>query len=129
MGGDFKAVTILSRTGPSGGPGEGPRSKWAQAAERRLTPRSWLEGVGRQWPLLIVLGIVLAGLAVVADDHFLRGTVIIAAGVCVAAVLRAVVPQAHIGIMAVRTRWIDVLTLSALGGGTLIAALIVPPPS
>jgi hypothetical protein len=104
-------------------------SKWAQASERRLTPRSWLEGVWRQWPLLISLSIVGVGLLVVSYNHFLRGTVIIAFGVCVAAFLRLVLSDEQAGVLRIRSKAIDVLTLSVLGLGTLIAALIVPPPS
>lgn len=114
---------------PSGKHGRPSANRWTAAAERRLTPRSWFQGVFRQWPLLLVLAIIVTGLAVVADDHFRRGTVLIAMGVCVAAGLRAVVPDDQAGVMRVRSRVIDVLTLSALGLGSLVAALIVPPPS
>ena len=107
----------------------GGRSRWAQAAERRLTPRSWFQALYRQWPLVLVLAIIIAGLIVVADDHFRRGTVLIAGGVCLAAGLRAVLPTERAGIMRIRSRVLDVLTLALLGGGTLVAAPIVPPPS
>jgi hypothetical protein len=30
--------------------------------------------------------------------------------------------------LRVRSRFVDVLTMAALGGSTLVAALIVPPP-
>lgn len=106
-----------------------PRSRWAVAAERRLTPRSWFQAVFRQWPLLLVLAIIGAGLIIVADDHFRRGTVLIAMGVCVAAGLRAVIPDDQAGLMRVRSRVLDVLTLGFLGLGSLVASLIVPPPS
>ena len=105
------------------------RSRWAEAAERRLTPRSWFRAVFRQWPILLVLAIIGAGLIVVADDHFRRGTVLIAGGVCVAAALRAMLPESTAGLMHVRSRVVDVLTLAFLGAGSLIASLIVPPPS
>ncbi|WP_212756799.1 DUF3017 domain-containing protein [Haloactinopolyspora sp.] len=105
------------------------RSRWAQAAERRLTPRSWFQAVFRQWPLLLVLGVVATGVVVVADDHFRRGTFIMAGGVCLAAFLRIVLPNERAGLLQVRSRMLDILTLGFLGGGSLIASLIVPPPS
>ncbi|PSL04673.1 Protein of unknown function (DUF3017) [Haloactinopolyspora alba] len=105
------------------------RVRWAQAAERRLTPRSWFQGVFRQWPLLLVLAVIAVGIGIVADDHFRRGTFIIAGGVCLAAFLRAVLPNGRAGLLNVRSRFLDILTLGFLGGGTLIASLIVPPPS
>ncbi|HEU0041400.1 MAG TPA: DUF3017 domain-containing protein [Jiangellaceae bacterium] len=104
-------------------------SRWAAAAERRLTPGSWFQAVFRQWPLNLVLTIIAVGLVVVADNHFRRGTVIIAGGVCVAAGLRAILPNGRAGLLVIRSRGLDLLTLGILGAGTLIAALIVPPPS
>ena len=58
-----------------------------------------------------------------------RKDVVFALGVCIAAVLRAVLPNGSVGLLQVRSRFVDVLTLAALGGATLVAALIVPPPS
>ncbi|WP_211239515.1 DUF3017 domain-containing protein [Jiangella gansuensis] len=104
-------------------------SRWAQAAERRLTPASWLRAVFRQWPLLLVLLVIAIGAVVVADDHFRRGTFIMAGGVCLAAFLRAVLPSEVAGLLKLRSRFLDILTLGFLGAGTLIACLIVPPPS
>jgi hypothetical protein len=82
-----------------------------------------------QWPYLTVLVIAAAGLAVVASDHFKRGTTLLAGAICVAALLRAVLPRRAVGWLHVRGRLIDVLTLTVLGIATLIAALVVPPPS
>jgi hypothetical protein len=83
----------------------------------------------RQWPLLLVLAVAGGALIVVADDHFKRGTVVFAAAICLAALLRAVLPNGRAGLLRVRSRWLDVLTLAALGVATLAAALVVPPPS
>jgi len=104
-------------------------SRWAAAAERRLMPASWLRAVFRQWPLLLVLAVIAVGTVIVADNHFRRGTFIIAGGICLAVVLRAVLPSGVAGLLKVRSRAIDLLTLGFLGAGTLIASLIVPPPS
>ncbi|MGH8773976.1 MAG: DUF3017 domain-containing protein [Jiangellaceae bacterium] len=86
-------------------------------------------GFWREWPLILVLAVVGAGLVIVADNHFKRGTVLFALGICLAAALRAVLPNGSVGLLRVRSRLLDVLTLAALGSGTLVAALIVPPPS
>ena len=85
--------------------------------------------IWREWPLVLVLTVAATGLWIVADDHFRRGTVVFALGVCLAALLRAVLPNGSAGLLQVRSRLVDVLTLAALGGATLVAALIVPPPS
>ena len=96
----------------------------ARGPARRQRKPIW-----REWPLVLVLAVAGTGLWIVADDHFKRGTVVFALGVCLAAVLRAVLPNGSVGLLQVRSRFVDVLTLAALGGATLLAALIVPPPS
>jgi hypothetical protein len=85
--------------------------------------------VWREWPLIVVLAVIGTGLWIVVDDHFRRGTVVFALGVCLAAVLRGVLPNGSAGLLEVRSRFVDVLTLAALGAATLVAALIVPAPS
>jgi hypothetical protein len=77
----------------------------------------------RQWPLLLVLAGMAAGLGLVlADGHHQRGTVFFAGAICLAAVLRAVLPDGWAGLLRVRTRWIDTTTLLVLGLGGLLAA-------
>jgi hypothetical protein len=82
----------------------------------------------REWPLILVLSVVAASLWIVADNHFKRGTVLFALAICLAAFLRAVLPNGAVGMLRVRSRFVDVLIMAALGGCTLVAALIVPPP-
>lgn len=86
-------------------------------------------GLWQEWPIILVLAVLGTALLIVADNHFKRGTVLFALGVCLAAFLRTVLPNASSGLLRVRSRVVDVLTLAALGGSTLVAALIVPPPS
>jgi hypothetical protein len=82
-----------------------------------------------EWPLLAVLGVCVAGLIVVLDNHFRRGTVLFAGGLVLAAGLRLVLPTPDVGSLAVRSRFTDVITLGALGLGVLLTALVVPPPT
>ena len=80
-----------------------------------------------EWPLFAVLGVCCAGLLLV-PDHFRRGTVLFAGGLVLAAGLRLLLPPAAAGLLAVRSRTLDVITLGALGFGVLLAALVVPRP-
>jgi hypothetical protein len=82
-----------------------------------------------EWPLVAVVSVCLTGLAVVLSDHFRRGTVLIAGGLLLAAGLRAVLRPSAAGLLVVRSRALDVLTLGVLGVGVLLSALLVPPPS
>jgi Protein of unknown function (DUF3017) len=83
----------------------------------------------REWPITLILLGVVASLLVVALNHFRRGTVLLALFVLLAGALRLVLPAREAGLLAVRSRVIDVLTLSGLGAALLFFALIVPPPS
>jgi hypothetical protein len=73
--------------------------------------------------------VVLVGLVVVADGHFRRGTVILAFGVSLALFLRLLLSQDDAGLLAVRTKRVDVVVLTVLAVATSVLALWVPPPS
>ncbi|HEX6338503.1 MAG TPA: DUF3017 domain-containing protein [Jiangellaceae bacterium] len=75
-------------------------------------------------PTLAVLAVGAVGLGFVfADRDYERGAVVFGAAICLAAVLRAVLPDRWAGLLRVRSRWTDVITLAILGVGTLLAAL------
>lgn len=78
----------------------------------------------RQWPLLLVLVGVAGGLGLMlVDGHHERGTLLFAGAICLAAVLRAVLPDGWAGLLRVRSRWMDTATLLVLGVGALLAAV------
>lgn len=85
----------------------------------------------RQWlgqiPYILVLCGVAAGLFVLVSDHFKRGAVLIAAAVFFGAVVRLVLPESRVGMLAVRSRVIDVLILTTLAVGIAFVAVGVPP--
>ena len=83
----------------------------------------------REWPLTVSLAVVVAGLLVVADGHFRRGTVVLSFGVTLALFLRLLLPSDRAGLLAVRSKKVDVLVLGVLAIGTSVMALWVPPPS
>ncbi len=62
-------------------------------------------------------------------EHFRRGTVLFAGGLVMAAGLRLLLPDSAAGLLVVRSRALDVLTLAFLGLGVLLAALVVPRPT
>jgi hypothetical protein len=100
------------------------------STSRRRSPRLDLRKVVvAEWPLASVLLVCTAGVLVVLSEHFRRGTVLFAGGLVLAAGLRALLPSESAGLLVVRGRLIDVITLTALGLGVLLAALVVPPPS
>ena len=91
-----------------------------------LPPRS---GWRREWPIVLVLAASLASLVVVATGHFRPGTVAFAAALLLALLLRISLGDRRSGLLAVRSRLLDGLTLAALAALTLALALVIPPPT
>jgi hypothetical protein len=84
----------------------------------------------REWPFIVVAtGITLGLVVVVVLDRFRRGTLLLAASVVLGAWLRALLPNERVGMLAVRGRLFDVVTLLVLGGALTVLALLVPSPS
>jgi hypothetical protein len=88
-----------------------------------------VSGLRRQWPLASSLAVVVGGLLVVAGGHFRRGTLVLAFGVALALFLRILLPSAEAGLLAVRSKRVDVVVLATLALATSVLALWVPPPS
>ncbi|MDQ1629684.1 MAG: hypothetical protein QOI54_3428 [Actinomycetota bacterium] len=82
--------------------------------------------VGRQWPLLLVLGGSLLSFAVVALDHFRLGCLGFGASVLFAALARAVLPARRVGLLVVRSRAFDALVLFLMAVSVLVLAVVVP---
>ncbi|MFJ9678320.1 DUF3017 domain-containing protein [Streptomyces sp. NPDC101194] len=83
----------------------------------------------RQWPLLAVLCTAGIGLLIVAVDPFAEafriGTILIGAALIGGAVLRLVVPS--VGMLAVRSRFTDLVTYGVLGFLIVMLALVAQP--
>ena len=92
---------------------------------RRPTRRNWLA----QWPITLVLIGVGVSMLLIAMDYFRRGSVVLSASVLLAAFLRLLLPDADAGMLVVRSRKVDVLTLGILGVGLTIFTFWVPAPS
>ncbi|MER5964141.1 DUF3017 domain-containing protein [Streptomyces sp. NPDC002057] len=83
----------------------------------------------RQWPLLTVLGLAGLGLLVVGTDPFPQafriGVVLVGIALLVGAVMRRVLPS--VGMLAVRSRFTDMITYGVMGGLIVLLALMVQP--
>lgn len=82
-----------------------------------------------QWPLGIVLLGVALSLIIVALDRFRVGSVLLAGSVVLAFVLRLVLPPDRIGLLAVRSRTVDLVVLGSLSLALVVFSLWVPPPT
>jgi hypothetical protein len=83
----------------------------------------------RQWPLLIVVLGVAAGLAVavIGEDLWRLGCLIAGAFLGVGAVTRAVLPRGEAGLLQVRSKAFDITALAV--GSVAIIALAIAVPS
>lgn len=74
-------------------------------------------------PLSLVLLIAAVGMVRVLTEHWREGAVLLGGALLVAAVLRVLLPVDRVGLLAIRSRAIDVLCYSAFG--VVMAALAV----
>ncbi|MEU2094499.1 DUF3017 domain-containing protein [Streptomyces globisporus] len=83
----------------------------------------------RQWPLLTVLCAAGLGLLIVVldpfDQAFRVGTILIGGALITGAVLRWVVPS--VGMLAVRSRFTDLVTYGVMGTLIVLLALVAQP--
>lgn len=79
----------------------------------------------RQWPILTVLGAVAVGLLLTALDVFRYGTMLIGAALVAGAVLRWMVRD--VGMLAVRSRFTDIVTYGVLGAVIVLLSMMAQP--
>ncbi|MFI6344516.1 DUF3017 domain-containing protein [Streptomyces sp. NPDC050560] len=79
----------------------------------------------RQWPMLTVVAGTAAGLLLTALDAFRVGTLLVGLALLAGAVLRWAIPS--VGMLAVRSRFTDMLTYGGLGLAIALLALMAQP--
>lgn len=104
---------------PMPGPPAPPPLRADRVQAERVVPR-WLARL----PYAFVLCSVAAGLAVVATNHFRRGSMLIAAAVFIGALARLLLPESQVGMLAVRRRWLDVLLMTTAAVGITLVAFV-----
>jgi hypothetical protein len=79
----------------------------------------------RQWPLLTVLGGVGLGLAVTAEGGFRVGLIVVGVFMLLGAAMRWLLPS--VGMLAVRSRFTDLITYGTAGSAIILLSLMVEP--
>jgi hypothetical protein len=106
---------------PEGLPPEGLPPNDAESAP--LTSSGpWID------PLALVVAIVAVGVAVAALHHPRVGMFVVSAGLAVGALLRLVLTRRHAGLLAVRSRRLDVGILVSLSAALGVLAAVTPFP-
>jgi hypothetical protein len=73
----------------------------------------------------VVLAIAAIGLLRVATANWREGAVLLGGSLLVAATLRAVLPPERAGLLAIRSRVVDVLSYTGLGVAVVLLALTI----
>ncbi|SEC57966.1 Protein of unknown function [Streptomyces sp. KS_5] len=84
-----------------------------------------LPAPARQWPVLVVLGLAGVGLLVTALDAFRFGTLLVGGALLAGAVMRWLLPS--VGMLAVRSRFTDIVTYGVLGLAIVMLAMMAQP--
>ncbi|SEG62379.1 Protein of unknown function [Actinacidiphila yanglinensis] len=119
---------------PDGTANAAPREPGGRPAITRSTARP--EGGGRaaggdapaparQWPIIVVIAGAIIGLIVTATGAFRAGTLLIGAALLLGAVLRWALT--NVGMLAIRSRFTDVITYGILGAAIVLLALMAQP--
>jgi hypothetical protein len=100
-------------------------TKHAPAGSHRARDDGGIVGV---IPYLVVLVCVVAGWYIAWDKGSAggRGAVVAGVALLIAALARLVLPARLVGLLGTRKRVTDVLTLTVLGVGLIVAGLVLP---
>jgi hypothetical protein len=82
----------------------------------------------RNLPLIVVLALAATGIgyAGAVPPHWLRGVLLLAAALVLAGILRLVLPARQAGLLAVRSRFTDVLCYAGSGVAIILLGLALP---
>jgi hypothetical protein len=80
-----------------------------------------------QWPLALVLLGLMIGLVVLTFYNFRVGSIVLGAAIIFGAALRTVLTHERAGLLAIRSRPVDLVTMYGLGLALTTVAVLVPP--
>jgi hypothetical protein len=97
----------------------------AAAEEHAEAERRYPSTIGGAF-YLAVLALAAAGIAIVWSGDWRLGIRCLAGALCVAAVLRLVLPARDAGMLAVRNRYFDTVLLGGVGAAIFFLATTIP---
>lgn len=80
-----------------------------------------------QWPILLVGVTFVAGLVLAAANFWRRGALLLGIGVVLAAALRLALANDRAGLLAVRSKGIDLVTTATVGVAMVYIASTIDP--
>lgn len=85
-----------------------------------------MKALRHEWAIVVVLAVLAVGLLTVAFGPWRRGTEYIGLAVLLGMVFRLTLPTGSVGMLAVRGRWFDVVTMLLIGAAVVVLAVLVP---
>jgi hypothetical protein len=76
-------------------------------------------------PIILVFAVVTVGMVRVLTQHWREGAALLGGALLLAALLRVVLPTDRVGLLAIRSRPVDVLVYLAFGGALMVLALTI----
>lgn len=83
--------------------------------------------VGRQWPIVVIGLIFVAAFVLAGANFWRRGALLIGIGTGVAAVLRLVLSDDRAGLLVLRDRGLDFVTMTTMATVMLYIAATIDP--
>lgn len=80
----------------------------------------------REWALCLVLAVLAVGLLTVAFGPWRRGAGYVGVAVILAMLIRLVLPTHLVGMLAVRGRIFDAVTMLLIGSAVVVFSIVVP---
>lgn len=102
-----------------------PHGRAGRHSRPRPTVAQVLAKLRAQLPFLIVMAVVAVAFLRIAQQHWREGTTELGAALLVAAVLRASVTDRAAGLLAVRTRRVDIVTDAVFGLVVIAVSLTI----
>lgn len=87
----------------------------------------WARFVRCHLPMVAVTCVMIGAVVLIALDRWRRGASVLGAAVLLAAICRLVLPEARVGLLAVRSRGFDVTALTAVGTAIVVLATTIDP--
>lgn len=94
-------------------------------ADKQDRPASRLPS--RPLPLLASLALLVVAAVFAWFGFWRRASLMVAAAMFLAAILRLVLPARLAGLLVLRRKWIDVTVMLSLGVAIVVVAFVVPP--
>lgn len=85
-----------------------------------------MRAIVRELPLTLAVAVLAAGIAQIALGSWRLGSAVVGGSALLAMALRLVLSDERAGMLAVRGKAVDVVTMLALGIGVLVPAVLVP---